>query len=260
MDTSPSLEFQEAFVAEHAESAQHGVGIHAEYCCEIARWGELLPWLRLALRDCASDVSSDLVMEKRGVRSVNTFPKHVLVTLAQIAVIPPWLGPQPGRPPPFDTGLSDTSAPFTAASSWIAEGATTAPSPARCPKTPFSLTSEGMRGLLQASERSNMRIPVDTTSSRFVSARPAEQVMAYDTKAPEVDANGQPVFNVTLFVVGTTNEMIKVKVAGEPKGLGEFTPVRVSELVATTWQMGDRTGVSFRAAAIEAITTRSAAS
>ena len=36
--------------------------------------------------------------------------------------------------------------------------------------------------------------------------------------------------------------MITVKVAGELKGMGEFTPVKVTELVATTWAMGDRAG------------------
>ena len=40
--------------------------------------------------------------------------------------------------------------------------------------------------------------------------------------------------------------------AGEPKGLGEFTPVKVTDLVASTWTMGERTGVSFKAAKVEA--------
>ena len=43
-------------------------------------------------------------------------------------------------------------------------------------------------------------------------------------------------------------DVITVKVAGDIKGVGEFTPVKVTELVATTWAMGDRAGVSFRAA------------
>ena len=45
--------------------------------------------------------------------------------------------------------------------------------------------------------------------------------------------------------------MITVKVAGELKGIGEFTPVKVTDLVATTWTMDDRSGVSFRAAKVE---------
>jgi hypothetical protein len=32
--------------------------------------------------------------------------------------------------------------------------------------------------------------------------------------------------------------------AGEVRGLGQFTPVKVTDLVATTWNMADRSGVS----------------
>ena len=47
--------------------------------------------------------------------------------------------------------------------------------------------------------------------------------------------------------------------AGEIKGIGEFTPVKVTELVATTWTMADRTGVSFRAAKVEVLNQRASA-
>jgi hypothetical protein len=48
-------------------------------------------------------------------------------------------------------------------------------------------------------------------------------------------------------------------VAGEIKGLGQFTPVKVTDLVATTWTMADRNGVSFRAAKIEVLNQRASA-
>ena len=47
--------------------------------------------------------------------------------------------------------------------------------------------------------------------------------------------------------------MITVKVSGEVRGLGQFTPVKVTDLVAFTWTMGDRSGVSFSASKIEAV-------
>jgi hypothetical protein len=105
-----------------------------------------------------------------------------------------------------------------------------------------------------------MRLPIDTTAVNFVTAGAAEAAVDFDTKAQKTDENGQPLFNVHLFAVGAGGrDVITVKVAGEPKGLGEFTPVRVRELVATTWAMGDRAGVSFRAGSVEAATpTRSA--
>lgn len=97
-----------------------------------------------------------------------------------------------------------------------------------------------------------MRLPVDTTAVNFVTAGPPEPNIDFDTKAQKLDDAGHPVFNVHLFALGGgSRELITVKVAGEPKGLGEFTPVRVTELVATTWSMGDRSGVSFKASRIE---------
>ena len=55
-----------------------------------------------------------------------------------------------------------------------------------------------------------------------------------------------------------TREVITVKVAGEVRGLGQFTPVKVTDLVATTWNMADRSGVSFSASRIEAVNAQKA--
>ena len=104
-----------------------------------------------------------------------------------------------------------------------------------------------------------MRLPVDTTTAHFMAAGPPEQTLDFDTKVPKTDEAGVPVFNVHLFAVGAGGrDVITVKVSGAPKGIGEFTPVKLKELVATTWAMGDRAGVSFRAAAIEATSARPA--
>jgi len=105
-----------------------------------------------------------------------------------------------------------------------------------------------------------MRLPVDTSAVSFVTAGPSEPAIDFDTKAQKADDNGEPIFNVHLFSVGAGGrDVITVKVAGEPKGLGVFTPVRLTELVATTWSMGDRSGVSFKAAKVEPIGTPKAA-
>ena len=105
-----------------------------------------------------------------------------------------------------------------------------------------------------------MRLPVDTSAVNFVSAGAPEPAIEYGTKVQETDDKGLGVNKVHLFVVGGgTREVITVKVAGELKGIGEFTPVKVTELVATTWNMADRNGVSFRAAKIEVLNQRASA-
>jgi hypothetical protein len=98
-----------------------------------------------------------------------------------------------------------------------------------------------------------MRLPVDTTAVNFVSAGPPSPSVDFETKAARTDENGQALYEVELFALGGgAKDRIKVRVAGEPKGLGDFTPVKVVGLQAVTWSMGERTGVSFRAQKVEA--------
>jgi hypothetical protein len=107
-----------------------------------------------------------------------------------------------------------------------------------------------------------MRLPVDTSVVHFVSAGLSEPVVDFDTKQPKIDANGVAVNQVHLFVVGDggTREVITVKVSGEIRGLGLFTPVRVTDLLATTWNMDNRSGVSFSASKVEVVITKTTAS
>ena len=95
------------------------------------------------------------------------------------------------------------------------------------------------------------------------SSRPdrPNRVVDFDTKQQKTDANGVAINQVHLFVVGDggTREVITVKVSGEVKGLGQFTPVKVTDLVASTWTMGDRSGVSFSASKIEAVLQKASA-
>lgn len=99
-----------------------------------------------------------------------------------------------------------------------------------------------------------MRLPIDTGSVKFAAAGIAEPVLDYETKAPKLDENGVALFNVPLFAAGSgIKDSITVKVSGEPKGLSEFTLVKVTNLVASTWEVGSNHGVSFRADRIELV-------
>ena len=99
-----------------------------------------------------------------------------------------------------------------------------------------------------------MKLPIDTTSVKFAAAGPAEPVLDFDSKVPKLDENGVALYNVPLFAAGSgIKDSISVKVAGEPKGLSEFTLVKVTGLVAMTWEVGTNHGVSFRAERIETV-------
>jgi len=99
-----------------------------------------------------------------------------------------------------------------------------------------------------------MRLPIDTQHLSFIAANPPEPVIDFESKLPRTDPDGKPVFALGVVALGNEGaDVLTVKVAGEPKGITQGLPVKVTGLVATTWQMGDRHGVSFRADAIEAV-------
>ena len=99
-----------------------------------------------------------------------------------------------------------------------------------------------------------MRLPIETSNLTFIVVAPPQPVLDFDSKQPRVDANGQPVFTFGVVALGSDGaDIINVKVSDEPKGLVLGGQVRVSGLVATTWAMGDRNGVSFRAERVEVL-------
>ena len=97
-----------------------------------------------------------------------------------------------------------------------------------------------------------MRLPINTQNMQFIVATLPEAILDFESKQPRIDSNGQPLFAVGLIALGTDGaEILSVKISGQPKGLAQGSLVKVAGLLATTWQMGDRHGVSFRADGIE---------
>lgn len=99
-----------------------------------------------------------------------------------------------------------------------------------------------------------MRFPIDTTNMKFGSGGKPVPVIDFATKLPKTDENGVPLFKVPLVVITDDGpEIFDVRVVGEPKGLSDFSPVKVTNLVAQNWDMGTAHGISFRADRIESI-------
>ena len=96
-----------------------------------------------------------------------------------------------------------------------------------------------------------MRLPIDTSGMMFMGALPPEPVTDFDTKAPKTDANGELLYAAQVVALtGDGAEVIKVTVPGEPS-VSQGVALRLDGLVASPWAMGERSGVSFRAARIE---------
>jgi hypothetical protein len=107
------------------------------------------------------------------------------------------------------------------------------------------------------------RLPVDTTVLSPICARGPEPVLDYTTKQPAADRDGQALYWVSLLVTTEGEaDVIRIKVAGEPKGLATHTPVKVKDLVAQYWRNDSdgRSGVSYFATSIEPARPERAAS
>ena len=106
-----------------------------------------------------------------------------------------------------------------------------------------------------------MKLPVDTSSIAFLCALEPQPLLAFDTKQPRADENGEPLYVIQLIALAQGEaEILAVKVAGLPSGIRQGHPVKVSGLVAQPWSMNDRAGVAFRAARVEPVVTQAKAS
>src|SRR5918995_2041765 len=62
-----------------------------------------------------------------------------------------------------------------------------------------------------------MKLPVDTSAIAFLCALEPHPVLAFDTKQPRADENGEPLYVVQLIALAEGEaEILAVKVPGQP--------------------------------------------
>ncbi|MDJ0341391.1 hypothetical protein QMK19_15150 [Streptomyces sp. H10-C2] len=97
-------------------------------------------------------------------------------------------------------------------------------------------------------------IPVDTSRLGVLrcAVAPEAKISNFENKEVKKDKDGNTIYTVAVTVrqEGRRVSVIEISVTGEPKGIEEGMPVKVTGLEAFAWAMGDRHGISFRAAAI----------
>ncbi|MEU1787220.1 hypothetical protein ABZ553_15350 [Streptomyces sparsogenes] len=97
-------------------------------------------------------------------------------------------------------------------------------------------------------------IPVDTTRLGVLrcAVGPEPKITDFESKEVKKDRDGNTIYSVAVTVrqEGRRVSVIEIAVPGEPKGIVEGVEVRVTGLEAFAWSMGERHGISFRAAAI----------
>ncbi len=107
-----------------------------------------------------------------------------------------------------------------------------------------------------------MRYPIDTSRLRFLVVAPAEELRQFEEGKPReawarrTDANGEVLWRVQVVALGDGDaEIIRVTVAGDPK-VGQGEMVRVQGMTQQAWEMDGRSGMAFRAVAIQPVGPR----
>jgi hypothetical protein len=102
-------------------------------------------------------------------------------------------------------------------------------------------------------------LPLDASQFRFLAVSEVEAVLDFNTKAPKLDRNGQPVYSLDVLATrdGHKGEVVTVKIAGEKPTVTEGQKLRITGLEATPWENNGRTGISFTATKIEPATAAS---
>lgn len=94
--------------------------------------------------------------------------------------------------------------------------------------------------------------PVDTAHMVCLCGGVPEPVTDFGTGVPKLDTvTNKPLVSVPVVLISDGHpEVAAVKVPGPVAALTVGAPVALDGLVATTWAMGDRSGVAFRANSI----------
>jgi hypothetical protein len=106
-----------------------------------------------------------------------------------------------------------------------------------------------------------MRYRVATEGDQLLAATAAEPVLDRESGRPRLGPNGQPDQMLTVVVMrGDGADVWRVRTTDVAKGIAQGVAVRIHGLVATSWELNGRAGVSLRAERIEpASATRQAA-
>ena len=107
-----------------------------------------------------------------------------------------------------------------------------------------------------------MRLPIDTAGMTFLCAIAPAPVLDPQSRRQRADKRtGELQWAVQLVALTAEGaEILRVLIADECRGVVAGAPVRVSGLVANSWEMEDRHGISFRAVRIEPATSASGSS
>ena len=99
-----------------------------------------------------------------------------------------------------------------------------------------------------------MRFPIDVRELTFIAGSDPAGVTDMEGRQRSDKATGELLWGLDLVALGGKDgaEVWPVRMAGEPKGISTGQPLRVEGLMASTWEIDGRHGISFRVERLEA--------
>jgi hypothetical protein len=99
-----------------------------------------------------------------------------------------------------------------------------------------------------------VRFPIDVGRLSFIAGSDPAGVMDMEGRQRADKATGELLWGLDLVALGGEDgaQVWPVRVAGEPKGISIGQPVRVDGLMAMSWEIDGRHGISFRVRRLEA--------
>ncbi len=99
-----------------------------------------------------------------------------------------------------------------------------------------------------------MPFGIDTTNAEFRAASAPEPEINPETNTPKLTPKGEQIFTLRAVLIGSAGaEIIRIKTTSKPEGISVGAAIRVFELTGRPWAAGNRSGVTYWAARIEAI-------
>lgn len=96
----------------------------------------------------------------------------------------------------------------------------------------------------------NLRL--DTSQLKIILTRGPEQVVDPTTQAPKLDGKGNALYRCQVVTIGPEGgDILVIKVPRIPEGLTVGESVKIIGLTASSWAMGERSGITYLADRID---------
>lgn len=98
-----------------------------------------------------------------------------------------------------------------------------------------------------------LQLPLRTEELMILLAEPPRESVDFATKRPRADAEGRPLFEVPVVLIGSGGaQLARIRCPQVPRTAQQGQQLKVTALTAFYWETDGNSGISFRAERIDA--------